>query len=488
MAPVKQTRGISRSGIYRAVRNVRNLPIASVNKLLSALKEPGTNLNERVEDFNGQNTGNVNNINEVTTPLLSANSTHTAFDRMHDEEELIEDGIPNNCEYPASLPPCASPIHFIYTFEGEGTNAEEVSGDEGNEANSDNDVDAEQSENEDMLSEPEQLSESEDVYDGQLYKKIENYSQYPCNFSFMFYSDGVSLFKSSKYSVWPFFLIINELPYALRFLPQNIIFAGLWFGRNKPHFNTFLLPLKNSLTRLKKGVKILIKPLNKSITVKCILLHGIGDGPAKAIMMNFNQFNGDYGCPKCLLKGRICRFGEKGRVHIYPYERGTPLRTHADTIKHDDLINGFGIDLMHVLFSGSGKKNMEMWFDKHFKNKDFSLHNLMHIIDERLSKLRPPHFVTRLPRSLKTRELLKKYVRCYETLYGERHMSSNVHALLHLADCVEQTGPLWVCSCFPLEDLNGKMIRFVTLTRSAELQIHESFETLKKIPLFSESF
>ena len=49
----------------------------------------------------------------------------------------------------------------------------------------------------------------------------------PNNISFMWYTDGVPLFKSSKISIWPLFLSINELPYQDRIKQENMLFAGL---------------------------------------------------------------------------------------------------------------------------------------------------------------------------------------------------------------------------------------------------------------------
>ena len=61
----------------------------------------------------------------------------------------------------------------------------------------------------------------EDVYDGNLYKdQFQNggvLSQ-PFNMSFKLNTDGVAVFKSSKFGVWPLFLSINELPPQLRYL------------------------------------------------------------------------------------------------------------------------------------------------------------------------------------------------------------------------------------------------------------------------------
>lgn len=51
-------------------------------------------------------------------------------------------------------------------------------------------------------------------------------------------------------------------------------------------------------------------------------------------------------------------------------------------------------------------------------------------------------------------------------------MSFNVHLLLHLPDLVYDLGPLWITSCFPLEDLLGKMLKYVHGTRYIGLQIY----------------
>ena len=50
-------------------------------------------------------------------------------------------------------------------------------------------------------------------------------------------------------------------------------------------------------------------------------------------------------------------------------------------------------------------------------------------------------------------------------------MSNNLHQLLHLAEAVRQFGPLWTVSCFPMEDLNGRLKSMVHGSNSAQLQI-----------------
>ena len=61
-----------------------------------------------------------------------------------------------------------------------------------------------------------------------------------CNISFQWNTDGVPLFRSSSYSMWPMYFKINKLPQRMRNGLNNKILAGVWFGTTKPSVNTFL--------------------------------------------------------------------------------------------------------------------------------------------------------------------------------------------------------------------------------------------------------
>lgn len=54
-----------------------------------------------------------------------------------------------------------------------------------------------------------------DICDGAEYKKhsalLCDHSN-PANVSMLCNTDGVSIFKSSKFSLWPIWIVINELP------------------------------------------------------------------------------------------------------------------------------------------------------------------------------------------------------------------------------------------------------------------------------------
>lgn len=59
----------------------------------------------------------------------------------------------------------------------------------------------------------------EDVYDGNLYQSKcgrGGFLAEPYNLSVKLNTDGVAVFHSSQFGVWPLFLLINELPPSLR--------------------------------------------------------------------------------------------------------------------------------------------------------------------------------------------------------------------------------------------------------------------------------
>lgn len=129
-------------------------------------------------------------------------------------------------------------------------------------------------------------------------------------------TDGVPVFKSFKFSLWPFFLTINEL-YKERIKKKNIIFAGLWYGLHKPFMLTFCKPIHESSLKLEQdGVTIKVNPGNEIVS-KCFLLCGTCDLQSKALVCNCMQFNGKCDCSKCLQPGETCKTTSGGTVTVY---------------------------------------------------------------------------------------------------------------------------------------------------------------------------
>lgn len=174
-------------------------------------------------------------------------------------------------------------------------------------------------------------------------------------------------------------------------------------------------------------------------TLRCILLLGTFDAPAKCLFQEFSQFNAFHGCPYCLSPGETVHTSSKGHTHAYPFDEtnlttghGEP-RTHEQTLKFAaeaakqaaqdgkqhtvngvkgfswfmfvtkfDVIRGVAIDYMHSTLLGVVKMLLTLWCDKAYKAEPWSITSQMKEVEDRFMRIRinPPSSITRLPRSL----------------------------------------------------------------------------------------
>ena len=274
-----------------------------------------------------------------------------------------------------------------------------------------------------------------DIYQGTLYRKyVENSGPLssPDNISFTFNTDGAAVFKSSNVSVWPLFLVINELPYKLRMKKDNMILAGLWFGNKKPSMATYMKPFQESFDKLAEGCTF-YSPERGEFECKAFLLCGTADLPARCILCNSVQFNGSFSCWKCLQKGETAKVG-KGHCHVFPYKDDspkTPVRTKESVLNdsqkamdlHEsgiakylvngikgpswlsffpkfDIVEGIAIDYMHGVLLGVQKLLLSLWFSDTHKGKPFNLREKLCDVDKRLLSIKPTLNISRLPRSI----------------------------------------------------------------------------------------
>ena len=56
----------------------------------------------------------------------------------------------------------------------------------------------------------------QDLYDGREYRRHKEFFSCPNNVSFTINTDGAQVFKSSSISLWPIWLVVNELPPQVR--------------------------------------------------------------------------------------------------------------------------------------------------------------------------------------------------------------------------------------------------------------------------------
>ena len=150
------------------------------------------------------------------------------------------------------------------------------------------------------------------------------------NISLMWNIDGIPIFKSSKFALWPPYLVINELPYKERISRDNMIFAGLWFGSSKHVMLTFLQPFHLVLSNLENEGLLVETFDDPHFTTRAILLAGTCDLPAKCLVCNTVQYNGCmkwlyYGCSKCKQPGQTVKTGKKGgHTHALAFDFANP--------------------------------------------------------------------------------------------------------------------------------------------------------------------
>lgn len=264
----------------------------------------------------------------------------------------------------------------------------------------------------------------EDIIDGAIYKEamrilLDNGRW----ITFLWSTDGLALFRSSNFEIWPFFLAINELPPHLRYRRENLILAGVLFGKGSFDANLYLKPIYEELEELKRGVALHVPNEPDPVIFKAGCLCGTCDTPAKSKFINHKAFNGLWGCPKCLIRGEKSAATEK--VFVYPFQEDLPLRSDENYKQHLAVVRQTGkeymgiqgpsfiqlmllismvrstsVDVMHAVFQGVMKYLLHLWFDKKHKDEPFSLYAHTAVVNEYLCSIKPPHFLQRAPQSL----------------------------------------------------------------------------------------
>ncbi|KAK3924153.1 putative cysteine--tRNA ligase, mitochondrial [Frankliniella fusca] len=403
-----------------------------------------------------------------------------------------------------------------------------------------------------------------DIYDGKIYRDhVENgYVKELPDLTCEWYADGAELFKSAKVSIWNLFLSINELPYSERFKKKNLLVPALWVGPVKPPTNLFLQSSIPDLEKLAKAVPMDIADLERTEDVSLKVLGGTGDTPARALILNMVAHNGEHSCQMCLQKGE-CREGCFG-VRVFPYDPNEmEPRTVENFERHGkwamvlkkqdpllsymglhgttplskitlDPVRGTAIDIMHNLYGGCAKISHSFFADASSSYSSLSCHLTKlerNLLDDRILQIKPPHYLTRVPKSIHelgswqtsihksmclyyslpvfqgivkeeffvhystlvaaaqlinsdlvtpedldtVEKLIKKYITYFPNLYnGDHYLTINFHLLLHLTTLVREKGPAWTTACFPLESVNGEILRLVHGPRYPEMQITAS--------------
>lgn len=259
----------------------------------------------------------------------------------------------------------------------------------------------------------------EDILDGIIHQELSRPGRplaNPNNISFFWNTDGVSIYGSSNYEVWPWYYTINEL--KDRYHPENVILGGISFGRKQPNPNMFMDTMIAEMAELKQGVDFKLSDPNTVRHVEVYTIGGICDLVAKAKFLNMAQFNGRYGCQVC--KSVCKRINNKP---VYKWQEVMKLRTTQETLREAeqafnrepvfgvngptslkmlayDYIYTTMVDDLHCVYLGVVKYTMRLFFDFDYRNEDWSLYLDFDTAEERFSEVCPPNFVHRLPRKI----------------------------------------------------------------------------------------
>ena len=79
----------------------------------------------------------------------------------------------------------------------------------------------------------------DDICGGNLYKHLSSDHDLGHYVTFTFNTDGIPVYKSSSYSFWPIYLLINELPYRMRYV--NVTYIHAYCKSIKPQWFTISL-------------------------------------------------------------------------------------------------------------------------------------------------------------------------------------------------------------------------------------------------------
>ena len=144
-----------------------------------------------------------------------------------------------------------------------------------------------------------------DVFDGNILKEFLTVNHEPFlseknTLGLMMNIDWFRPFKHRTYSVGAIYMVIINLPCAIRFKRENVLVIGLLPGPSEPPktINTYLAPVVSELLDL--WAEVSFKTANKcSVFVRCALLCVGCDLPAGKKVCGFLSYVANLGCSRC---------------------------------------------------------------------------------------------------------------------------------------------------------------------------------------------
>ena len=268
------------------------------------------------------------------------------------------------------------------------------------------------------------------IVDGKLYQEIKESIKFGDNdYTLTVHYDGIPIFGSSKKSLWPVLVSINELPECVR--KTSTFISALWLSEKKPDTNVYLLEAVKELKKLEKGISYIDSKTEEINSSKFFTIICTADSVARCMAQNMSQFNGEFGCGHCFHPGIVVTKG-KGHCRAYPYDRNITERTDHEVrrlgrkaygqqktvfgVKDNnpfmlfagfDVVRSFVIDSMHCLMLGITRMLISTWFDKKYRSSAWHIGSSVHRINKRMLSMLPTSEVQRYPRSFNEMKYFK---------------------------------------------------------------------------------
>ena len=272
-----------------------------------------------------------------------------------------------------------------------------------------------------------------DIYDGQIWKDVQNvggrpFLSNPNNLCLGLNIDWFNPYSETRYSAGAIYLTIFNLPRADRFKIENIILVGMIPGPNEPsNINPYLSPLVDDLNSLYEGVSFKNRLSLLSVTsIRAMLVAIMCDLPATRKVCGFANFNARKGCSKCLKEFPTDDFSTKPDYSGFNLDSWIPrdANTHRSEakkakaattatgrqlieksygakysklldLKYLDVVRTHVVDPMHNIFLGLAKHAFKMWTDLEILSP-----RKCHVLQEKVDALNPPPKVGRIPRKI----------------------------------------------------------------------------------------
>ena len=202
------------------------------------------------------------------------------------------------------------------------------------------------------------------------------------------------------YSVGVIYLVLMNLPRAVRYKRENVIIVGIIPGPSEPplNINTYLSPLVADLLQLWAGLPLKISGSSQRV-VRCALLAVACDLPAGRKVCGFLSQSANLGCSRCYCQfaaGFGCHDYSKFNRDAWEMRCNEKHRADVEVIKqcktktecektesrlgcryssllclpYFDPVSFLIIDPMHNLFLGTAKHVRDIWIGKNLLSSD----------------------------------------------------------------------------------------------------------------------